>query len=218
MASNAALPSSLAEILADLGGISTDRICFDPAPGRATLADVVRLNEQGMHYELIDRTLVEKAMGWRESLIAGYLIGLLGSFVRKRNLGLVSGSDGFVELFASLVRAPDVAFVSWERLPDGHVPEAAIPTLIPDLAVEVLSTGNTFAEMSRKRREYFYAGVRLVWMIDPRMRTVAVYTSIDEYHLLTENEVLTGGMVLPEFELRLADLFGELDRRPPKAE
>ena len=86
---------------------------------------------------------------------------------------------------------------------------------VPDSAVEILSRGNTLAEMSRKRREYFHAGVRLVWMIDPRARSVAVYTNITDYVILDDAMKLSGGDVLPGLEINLTELFAELDRQPP---
>lgn len=217
MASNAAVAGSLSEMLDELGGIEAHRVRREPAPGRATIADILQANENGARCELVDATLVEKAMGWSESLIALFLGGLLREFVNSRNLGVVSGPDGLMEILASLVRGPDVAFTSWERIPEGHVPTEAVPRIVPDLAVEVLSVGNTFMEMSRKRHEYFHAGVRLVWMVDPRERTVAVYTTISDYVILDESQTLTGHDVLPGLEIRLADVFAELDRRPPSA-
>ena len=66
-------------------------------------------------------------------------------------------------------------FHSWNRLPGRESPKEPIPDLAPDLAVEVLSEGNTKAEMTRKVREYFDAGVILVWLIDPRKRTAQVF-------------------------------------------
>ena len=83
---------------------------------------------------------------------------------------------------------------------------------MPDLAVEVLSSGNTLGEMARKRDEYFGAGVRLVWEIDPRVRTVRIYTAIDQFRDLTATDTLTGDPVLPGFTVSLAQLFAELDR------
>jgi Uma2 family endonuclease len=65
--------------------------------------------------------------------------------------------------------------------------------------------------MSRKRREYFEAGVRLVWIVDPQQRTVDVYTGIEQPLILRENETLDGGEVLPGFALNLQRLFSELD-------
>jgi Uma2 family endonuclease len=117
-----------------------------------------------------------------------------------------------LRLFPGLVRIPDVAYVSWARVPAGRVPTAPIPQLAPDLAVEVLSRSNTPREMERKLREYFDAGVRLVWIVDPDARTVAVYTAAVNPVVLTETDVLQGGEVLPGFTLPLAHLFAELDR------
>ena len=91
-------------------------------------------------------------MGCRESILAGVLIEVLRQFVVPRNLGLVSGADGSVRLFPGLVRIPDVAFASWDRFPGRKIPDEPIPSLAPDLAVEVLSDSNTPAEMDRKAR------------------------------------------------------------------
>jgi Uma2 family endonuclease len=216
MVSNAAVAEKLSDILAELGGIPAERVHCVPKPGRATIKDLLAVNNNGGLCELVDGTLVEKAMGWRESLIAAVLIELLRVFVRRNNLGVVTGADGFVQILTSIVRGPDVAFISWDRLPGGEVPDEPVPSVVPDLVVEVISVGNTLTEMSRKRREYFHAGVRLVWMVDPRERTVAVYTAINDYEILDEAQTLGGGEVLPGLEISLAQVFGELDRRKPE--
>ena len=117
-----------------------------------------------------------------------------------------------MRLFSGLVRIPDVAFVSWDHVPNRRVPTAPVPQLVPDLAVEVLSEGNTPGEMDRKRQEYFNAAVRLVWEIDPDTRTVTVYTSPTQATVLDETMSLDGGSVLPGFMLSLRDFFAELDR------
>ena len=117
-----------------------------------------------------------------------------------------------MRLFPGLVRIPDVAYASWDRLPGGRRSDAAIPDLVPDLAIEVLSQSNTKAEMKLKRQEYFSAGVRLVWLVEPKTRTVDVYTSKSRFKRLTEADVLDGGAVLPGFRLSVRDLFAELDR------
>jgi Uma2 family endonuclease len=189
---------------------------MEPQPGHATVEDLIRLNGEGGMFELVDATLVEKAMGWRESLIAMVLGRLLGDFVSKHNLGFVSGPDGFMRILRTQVRSPDVAFVSWERLPDGRVPEEKVPDIVPDIAIEVLSEGNTYGEMSRKRREYFHAGVRQVWMVDLDERSVAVYTDIMKYHILDEHGQLEGADILPGLVISLSEVFGELDRQRPE--
>src|SRR5258708_7848346 len=92
--------NSLSDLLEELGGISLDRIVRRPPPGTATEDDVVTFLEapQKRLCELIDGTLVEKAMGWTESVLAGYVVGSLANFVRTRNLGYVAGADGTIRL------------------------------------------------------------------------------------------------------------------------
>lgn len=202
------------DLLERLGGIAPARIRIRPPLGTATEQDVLAMVGQEKRLcELVEGVLVEKAMGFRESILAISICGFLRAFVNPRNLGLVSGPDGMMRLFPGLVRIPDAAFAAWNRFPDGRVPAAPIPDLAPDLAVEVLSEGNTEGEMTRKRGEYFAAGVRLVWLVDPVARTVTVYTAPDQSNLLTEEETLDGGDVLPGFTLALRELFAELDRQ-----
>ena len=208
---------TLADFLRYLGDIPADRVRFHPSPGQATVADVLAvLDHEDIRCELIHGVLVEKPMAYFSSCLAIAIAAFLRNFVLPRNLGLVSGSDGMLELFTGLVRAPDVAFVGWDRLPGRRMPMEPIPSLVPDLAVEVLSPSNTPGEMSRKRRDYFAAGVRLLWIVDPKARTVAVFTSADPPDaVLTEDQTLDGGAVLPGFTLPLRELFAELDRQGP---
>lgn len=196
-----------AEWLASLGGVPLDRILFDPLPGTATEQDLLRYVEGGDKLcELIDGTLVEKPMGWDEALIAANLIKVLGTYVDDHDLGAVSGADTTLRMKSTGgIRLPDVAFVSKDRLP---AVRTAVPTLAPDLAVEVLSAGNTAAEMARKREEYFRSGTRLVWMVDPESRTVAIYHSPEgSSRVLDESGSLDGEDVVPGFSAPVAKLF-----------
>jgi Uma2 family endonuclease len=207
-----AAAETLADLLEQLGGISPERIRLHPSLGTATEKDVLDVHDrQGRLCELVDGVLVEKAMGFRESFLAAALITILWSFVQPRKLGLVTGADGMVRLASGLVRIPDVAFVSWERLPGRRIPSEPIPHLAPDLAVEVLSPSNTPGEMARKRQEYFAAGVRLVWMVDAGTRTVAVYTAPEQCTVFQEAQTLHADSVLPGFTLPLRQLFADLD-------
>jgi Uma2 family endonuclease len=206
---------NLAGLVEQLGGIPLERIRLRPPPGTATEADVIAALEAPRKRicELIDGVLVEKAMGYGESLLAALLIELLNAFVRARNLGLVTAPDGTMRLWAGRVRIPDVAFTSWDRMPGRRRPPQPIPDLAPDLAVEVLSRSNTRVEMRLKRQDYFRANVRLVWEVDPEARTVSVYTAPEGPTVLTEADTLDGGSVLPGFTLPLRELFAELDRQ-----
>jgi Uma2 family endonuclease len=88
-----------------------------------------------------------------------------------------------------------------------------IPAVAPDLAVEVLSAGNTKGEMDRKLRDYFAAGAGLVWYVDPRTRTARSFTSPEQCAVLNEAGWLSGGDVLPGYQLSLRELFAEIDGR-----
>ncbi len=203
---------TLADLLAYLGDVAPDRVRFQPLPGTATEQDVLDIQaREGRLCELVEQVLVEKAMGFRESCLAVALSAALRGFIRPRNLGLVTGADGMMRLASGLVRIPDVAFIAWSRLPGGRVPSEPIPDLAPDLAVEVLSASNTPGEMQRKRREYFEAGVQLIWLIDPDTRSVEIYADMENATTLSEADVLDGGLVLPGFTLSLQELFTELD-------
>jgi Uma2 family endonuclease len=140
----------------------------------------------------------------------------LQRFLDQHDLGILVGADGTVRLARGLVRIPDVAFFSWKHFPNRELPAEPIPNLVPDLAVEVLSKGNTAKEMRRKLFDYFAAGVRLVWIIDPKARTVEVYTAPDRFTLLTEEQTLDGGTVLPGFTLPLQQLFARAGRLQPE--
>jgi Uma2 family endonuclease len=201
---------TIADLLHQLGDIPPGRVRFDPVPGTATIKDLLKSDNEGC--ELVEGTLVEKPVGMEESWLAMWLGKLLIDFVQPRNLGIVSGEQGMLELQSGLVRGPDVTFISWGRMKGRRMPKDPIPRLAADLVVEVLSKSNTRAEMARKRDEYFAAGVRLVWEIDPRKRTVRVYTTPTRSTTLTAADTLDGGTVLPGFTLPLADLFAELDR------
>ena len=204
---------TLADLLDRLGGIPLDRIRFRPFPGTATVQDVIEARQRdGKLCELVEGVLLEKPVGYNESSLAVFLAGLLNTFVIPRNLGLVTGPDGTVELMADLVRIPDVAFTGWDRLPERRRPAAPVPRLAPNLAVEVLSRSNSPGEMAAKRQDYFSAGVEVVWEINPGTRTVAVYTSAMTVTTLTAADVLEGNPVLTGFRLPLQDLFAELDR------
>jgi Uma2 family endonuclease len=204
---------TLADLLDGLGGVPLNRIRFRPYPGSATVQDVIDLERrEGNLFELVEGVLLEKAAGFLQSGLASFLMSHLNASVFPRNLGIVTGSDGTVELMPGLTRIPDVAFTSWDRLPGGRYPVAPIPRLAPNLAVEVLRQSNTPGEMAVKRQDYFTAGVELVWETDPVARTVAVHTSPTAVTTLNPGDILDGGSVLPGFTLPVQELFAELDR------
>jgi len=205
---------TLADLRHRLGRIPLERIWFHPAPGTATEKDVIEADErQNRLCELVDGTLVEKAMGFEESRVAGELLYRVKSYLDRNDLGICVGADGMMRIAPGLVRIPDLSFIAWARLPDRECPRDPIPDLAPDLAVEVLNEGNTRAEMARKVREYFEAGVIVVWLIDPKKRIARVYSTAEKAVLVRADQSLDGGDVLPGFVASLSDLL-DRGRRP----
>ncbi len=210
---------TLADLLERLGSVPLERIRLHPFPGTATVADVLRLcdREPKRLCELVDGVLVEKVMGHQESRLAAWLIFTLQTYLVEHDLGVVSGADGPHQILFDQVRFPDVSFIAYDRIPEGADPATPVPLWIPSLAVEVLSTGNTKAEMARKLRDYFEAGVELVWYVDPSNRTVRVYHSLEAVVTLTESDDLDGELLLPGFRLSIRDWFDRASRIRPNA-
>ena len=210
---------TLADVLHRIGDVPLDRILARPAPGDATPADVLRLcdGEPKRLCELVDGVLVEKAMGHRESRLAVWLAHQILNFLESHNLGIVTGADGPYSLEEEQIRFPDVAFIAWEDIPPDADPNTPMPDWTINLAVEAISPGNTRGEMKRKLKDYFAAGVELVWYLYPIERVVRVYTSEVDCQTLTDADELDGGDVLPGFRVSVRELFdaGQL-RRPTK--
>ncbi len=205
---------TLADLRRRMGGIPLERIWFHPAPGTATEKDVVEAEERENRLcELVDGTLVEKAVGFEEARLALRLGHLISSYLDQNDLGICVGADGMMRIAPGLVRIPDLSFISWDKLPGREAPREPIPDLAPDLAVEMLNEGNTRAEMARKVREYFEARVRLVWLIDPKKRSARVFSTAEKSALVRADQALDGGDVLPGFALLLSDLL-DRGRRP----
>ena len=158
-----------ADLVVRFGAVPLNRVRHAPAPGTASERDVVEIHDREKRlYELVDGVLVEKTVGIYESYLAGRLLHLIWEFVEQHDLGVVLGADAMMRLAPGLVRIPDVSFVSWQRLPERDVPREAISSVMPDLAIEVISRGNTREEMQQKLADYFAAGVRQVWYVYPR--------------------------------------------------
>jgi Uma2 family endonuclease len=206
---------TVADLLHQLGDIPPQRVLWNPRPGTATEADAIRFidGDEKRLVELVDGTLVEKPMGQYQARLALVLGRFLDEFLEVNDRGVAYGPDATLRVLPGLIRLPDVSFVSWDQLPGRELPAEAVANLFPDIAVEILSTSNTPAEMARKRREYFTAGTRLVWQIDPDAQTARVYTSAEDYTLVEADGELDGGDVLPGFRLSMQRLFGRAGRR-----
>ena len=203
---------TMADVLKRLGDVSADRVLAHPQPGTATEDDLLGLpGDVRRMCELVDGTLVVKAMGAPESAIAAVLLMILGRHPGLSNHAAFLGPDGLTRYFGDQVRMPDVAVILRSRLPGGKLPKEPICPVPPDLAVEILSPGNTEKEIDRKLHDFFGSDVQLVWIVNPQRRTVRVYSSVDQFTELTEDDTLDGGNVLPGFTLSIRDWFSEAE-------
>ena len=148
----------------------------------------------------------EPVPGARHGVRASELFAILRAHAGSQERGRVVTSGGFLlQAEPPTWRMPDVAWIARERLP-AEIPTGAWP-LAPDLAVEVVSPGNRTSDMLRRVLDYLDAGTRLFWMVDPETRTVMVFRSRTDIHLLGAADLLTGGDVVPDFRMRVGDLF-----------
>jgi Uma2 family endonuclease len=155
----------------------------------------------------LDEGLIFKmgASSKKNTVTAGRIIHFLNSHVLPRQLGVVTGPDAGFKIGSKKYRQPDVAFIAQARVPNL---EGAYFTIAPDLAVEIVSEDE---DVFKKAREYLLAGTQLVWAIYTDERKVYVFQlhadgslRVQEY---AENAVLTGGNVLPEWQVAVKDLF-----------
>lgn len=206
---------TVAELLEHLGDIPAHRVLWKPYPGTATERDMIAAESalRKRLCELIDGTLVEKAAGLYESWIGGLIGHFIEGYRDHRDLGISFGPDVPLRIYSGRVRMPDVSFVRWEKLPDRELPAEPITDLVFDLAVEVRSAENTHREMECKRRDYFRAGVHLVWEVTPKNQSARIYTSPDQFQEIGPDGSLDGGDVLPGFTLSLSQLFARAGRQ-----
>lgn len=172
----------------------------------ATEEDLLRTPRDGQKYELVDGKIRVSPAGGRHGGVCVQLSTLLNTFVKERKLGYVFDSSTGFRLPGGNIRLPDVSFVATGRFEGERQPED-FPALAPDLAVEVLCPGDRSRDVLDKVGEYLQAGVRLVWVIDPRERTAAIHRSLTQVRMVGADDLLEGEDVLPGFRCRLAEVL-----------
>ena len=173
-----------------------------------TAEELDRLPE-GWRYEIDEGELVIMApAGWLHGKMTCRVALILGRFVDERRLGhVLAGEAGFfVRRNPDVLRAPDVAFYSADRA--ARIADVmGFPTIPPDLAVEVQDPSEP--DLTRKVQQYLEAGVRAVWVVDPRARTVSRHAPGEPPRTWSSPEAVIEEPVLPGFSCRLGELFGE---------
>ena len=172
-----------------------------------TAEDLECMEDDGWRHELIRGELIQIPLGsFLHSKIAAWIGTLLSVHVCAQRLGDVTGANGGYILSRNpdVVVAPDAAFVRADRLPE------EFPTyleLAPDLVVEVVSPSDRMNDVTDKVMLYLDAGTQLVWVVQPRFKTVTVHYPDRTTKTFTSADELDGGDVLPGFQLRVSDLF-----------
>ena len=173
-----------------------------------TADDLLRLPDDGMRHELVEGELRTMAPpGWQHGKFSMRAAVSLSNYVEPRGLGQVVGEVGFLLTSnPDTVRGPDAAFVARDKIvatdePTGYWLGA------PDLVVEVISPNDVYKEVDEKVAEWLAHGVRLVFVVNPRHRTVAVHRPNQPVRILTEDDTLDGEDVVPGWSLPVRALF-----------
>jgi len=174
-----------------------------------TAEDLFALSGTHEKCELLKGELTRMVLaGGEHGKLIARLSRLLDEYVEAQNLGVVCGAQaGYVlQKDPDTVRAPDASFVSSAHLPPAGIPKDYWP-FAPDLAVEVVAPADRFEAMQTKVAEYFSAGTRLVWVVEPATRTIFVYRSLHDVQALGETDELNGGDVIDGFRCPVKRVF-----------
>ena len=173
-----------------------------------TAADLAQLDDPGRHDLIRGELISMPPAGGDHGQFALALGARVYAFVRDHGLGRTYAAEtGFIlDQGARTVLAPDVAYVRSERVASIEDTSGFLP-IAPDLAVEIISPFDRASMIQDKVLTYLEHGVQAVWVVDPRRRTVTVYGPDRSAQLLVEGEMLSGGDVLPGFELTISDIF-----------
>ena len=173
-----------------------------------TADELLRTHVPNKRAELLRGVLVvREPAGSRHGLVTMNLGAELALYAKQTGAGGVYAAETGFKLASDpdTVRAPDIAFVTRERLPPPNT--TGYPALAPDLAVEVLSPGDRPGEVLAKVADWLSAGTRLVWVVDPERRLARVYRHDGSEAIVTEEGALDGEDVLPEFGCSLASIL-----------
>jgi len=174
-----------------------------------TAEALLAMPDDGLRRELVAGEVVTMApAGWEHGRVAHSLQLLVGNWVRTHALGaVVTAETGFVlRRDPDTVRAPDLAFIATDRLPEPGF--GGFPEVVPDLVAEVASPSDRVADVMAKVGDWLQAGVRLVWVLWPEERRISVFRSGSDIALLCEGDTLTCEELMPGFAADVSDVFG----------
>ena len=174
-----------------------------------TAEELFELPDDGGRSELVAGEIIYMVpTGAVHGVVTARVSYLIQEYAIAHRTGVCCGAEtGFIlQRGPDIVRAPDVAFVAEERIPEAGIPKTYWP-FAPDLAVEVVSPSDRLTDMNAKIAEYFAAGTRLVWLVEPAARVVHSYRSPHDIEVIGADGDLSGGDVLPGFRSAVRRLF-----------
>lgn len=177
-----------------------------------TAEDLLHLPDSpdGRRYELVEGKLYEMPPpGQRHGRVTLRAGMLLETYAQQHQLGrVIAGDPGFLlGRDPDTVRAPDVAFVSYQRLPADREFPLQYNDIVPEIAIEVVSPSDTERYIREKAQSWLQSGVREVWAVDPATRQLTVYRPGQDSLVLQEGDTLADSTPLPGFTCFVADFF-----------
>ena len=182
---------------------------MSPVIQAITADQLFQMPHDGFRYELVRGELKKMTpAGFKHGQLVVNLTVPLGAFVKQEQLGVVLGAETGFRLASNpdTVLAPDIAFIKHDRLTPADETEKFWPGA-PDLAVEVLSPNDTVYEVEEKVAIWLSSGTKMVWVVNPKLRSIHVHRSGASIQTLAEGDVLDGLDVIPGFRLDVAELF-----------
>jgi Uma2 family endonuclease len=185
--------------------VSAEPAYVPDMPQLITAEELLHASYPDNRTELVrGRLVVREPAGDRHGRVAMNLTLRLGAHVEHAQLGQLFAAETGFALTRDTVRAPDIAFIRRERLPEVTT---AFLQIAPDLAVEVLSPGDRAGDVLAKVGDWLEAGARLVWVIDPERRIARVYRPDGTESNIVEGDSLDGEDVVPGFSCLLGSIL-----------
>ncbi|PSO66625.1 MAG: Uma2 family endonuclease [Cyanobacteria bacterium QH_2_48_84] len=166
--------------------------------------------ESDDRYELVDGELKPKvSQKFKYSITQLRLLTAINDWCEQQQIGRVLPEWGVLLQRSGndWVPVPDLTYVSYQRLSPEWDEDAPCPVL-PELVIEIISPGQSFGELTEKAEDYLSAGIDRIWVVDPQAQSVTVFRKDGRFETLRNNQFINDSL-LPELELRVADLFSK---------
>jgi Uma2 family endonuclease len=171
-----------------------------------TIDDMYHMPKDGRKYELVDGEILVSPGNWQHSKIATKFSHIIATFLERSPQGTVVADNLGVILPNGNLRSPDTTFVRTEKLPPEEASDK-FADFVPDLVVEVLSPDDRPSRVAAKIAEFLESGVSIVWVADPKQKTVTVYRSFSNTEQYGPDDTITAEPVLQGFSCLVARFF-----------